>query len=449
MIIKKYFINLCGPPGIGKTALIKNGVAEAFNIPFNFISLGGSTDSSNFELHYYTYEGSTYGKIVDILIRSKCMNPIIYFDELDKVSETPKGQEIINFLTHITDSIQNDHFNDKYFSGIDIDLSKVIFIFSCNDLNKINKILLDRMHIIKLNSFSNIDKISISNKFIIPELLNKFKFNNKIIINNEIISHIINSYTYEGGIRKLKERLYEVLREINLRNITNKKLLNKKIKFPINITKELLDDDIFKNKNKIKFDMINNDSKVGIINGLWATDYGIGGIAPIEVTFSLNNNLLELELTGCQGEVMQESMKVAKTVALNLMNQDELNVIIENLSKNKLNGLHIHCPDGATPIDGPSAGSAITIAIYSLLTNKKIKNNIAITGEITLQGKVTEIGGLKEKIYGGLQAGIDTIIYPKDNQEDLDKILKNDIDLSDKLKFIQVDNINDALKYVL
>ena len=377
------------------------------------------------------------------------MNPIIYFDELDKVSETPKGQEIINFLTHITDSIQNDHFNDKYFSGIDIDLSKVIFIFSCNDLNKINKILLDRMHIIKLNSFSNIDKISISNKFIIPELLNKFKFNNKIIINNEIISHIINSYTYEGGIRKLKERLYEVLREINLRNITNKKLLNKKIKFPINITKELLDDDIFKNKNKIKFDMINNDSKVGIINGLWATDYGIGGIAPIEVTFSLNNNLLELELTGCQGEVMQESMKVAKTVALNLMNQDELNVIIENLSKNKLNGLHIHCPDGATPIDGPSAGSAITIAIYSLLTNKKIKNNIAITGEITLQGKVTEIGGLKEKIYGGLQAGIDTIIYPKDNQEDLDKILKNDIDLSDKLKFIQVDNINDALKYVL
>ena len=441
-------ITLQGPPGIGKTALIQNAVADAFNLPFHFISLGGATDSSSLEGFDYTYEGSMYGKISDILIRSKCMNPIIYFDELDKVSETAKGEEIINLLTHMTDSIQNSHFNDKYFNGIDIDLSKVLFIFSCNDISKINKILLDRMYIIKLKSYSNLDKIKIANNYIIPQLLKEFNFENKIKIDDTIIDYIINTYTYEGGIRKLKENLTDIIKEINLRLLLSKKVNNKIIKFPLKITKNSITNDILSYKNKITFDKIHDKPTIGIINGLWASNYGIGGIAPIEVAFCYANNLLELELTGMQGDVMQESMKVAKTVALNKINKNLIKNIIKTMENSKLLGLHIHCPDGATPIDGPSAGCAICIAIYSLLTNKKINNTIAITGELTLQGNITEIGGLSEKIYGALNAGIKTILYPEENDYDLDKILKKNKNLLKQLKFIKINTINDAIKYI-
>lgn len=438
-------ITLQGPPGIGKTALIQNGLSKAFDLPFNFISLGGATDSSHLEGFDYTYEGSTYGKIVDILSRSKCMNPVIYFDELDKVSETAKGQEIINILTHMTDTIQNNHFNDKYFTGIDIDLSKVIFIFSCNDLSKISNILLDRMYIIKLESFTNIDKIKISQNHLLPQLNKKFK--EDIEFSEELINYLINSYTYEGGIRKLKELFYEILREINLRNLTNKKILNKRIKFPLILNKDIISNDILNHKMKIEYDKIHNEPKVGIINGLWASTYGIGGIAPIEVVYSYSVNNLELDLTGSQGEVMQESMRVAKSVALNILTECKISDLFKKLNKNKLNGLHIHCPDGATPIDGPSAGCAIAIAIYSLLINKPIDNTIAITGELTLQGNITEIGGLKEKIYGAINAGVKTVLYPVENNNDIKKILNNN-NIKNKIKLVEINSINDAIKYI-
>ena len=439
-------ITLQGPPGIGKTAVIQNGVSEAFELPFNFVSLGGATDASYIEGFDYTYEGSTYGKIVDILIRSKCMNPIIYFDELDKISETPKGEEIINILTHITDNIQNNHFNDKYFSGINFDISKVIFIFSCNDLSKINKVLQDRMHIINLESFTNKDKIQISQKYILPKLYKNFNFN--INISDNVIEYIINTFTYEGGVRKLKENLYEILREVNLRFITNKKILNKKIKYPLNLTEDMIKKDILLYKPKINFQLIHNKPKVGVINGLWACDYGIGGIAPIEVVHSYSDNNLELELTGSQGNVMQESMKVAKSVALSLLTTQKINNLFKKLKTTKLSGIHIHCPDGSTPIDGPSAGCAISIAIYSLLINKPINNTIAITGELTLQGSITEIGGLKEKIYGAINAGIETILYPEENNLDIKLLLEKDSTIKDKIKFISIKNIKDAIKYI-
>ena len=441
-------ITLQGPPGIGKTALIQNAVADAFNLPFHFISLGGATDSSTLEGFDYTYEGSTYGKIVDILIRSKCMNPIIYFDELDKVSETAKGEEIINLLTHLTDNIQNSHFNDKYFSGIDIDLSKVLFIFSCNNINKINKILLDRMFVIKLKSYTNFDKINITKKYIIPNLLKDLNLDNKIIFTDDIIEFIINTYTYEGGIRKLKENINEIVKELNLRDLLNKKVNRKALKYPLKITKNMIVKDILLYKNKVIFDKIHKKASIGIINGLWASDYGIGGIVPIEISYNHAANLLELELTGMQGDIMQESMKVAKTVALNLLESSKAKKILSELEKSSFNGLHIHCPDGATPVDGPSAGCAICIALYSLLTKKKIDNTIAITGELTLQGNITQIGGLNEKIYGALNAGVKTILYPEDNQDDLDIIINKNKTLLNKIKFININNINNAIKYI-
>ena len=211
---------LQGPMGNGKTTLVKEGIAKAINRPFAFIALGGASDSSYFNGHNYTYEGSHWGRIIDILIKSKCMNPIIYFDELDKVSDTYKGQEIIHLLTHLTDHSQNDKYQDNYFSGIDIDLSKVLFIFSFNDEKLIDPILKDRMYVIKTKGFNVEDKIQISNKYLLPQLLETFKFDNKINITENIIKYIIDNYTNnEKGVRNLKRCFETIISKVNMYEI--------------------------------------------------------------------------------------------------------------------------------------------------------------------------------------------------------------------------------------
>ena len=209
---------LQGPMGNGKTTLIKEGVAKAINRPFAFISLGGSSDSSYFNGHAYTYEGSTWGRIIDILIETKCMNPIIYFDELDKVSETSKGDEIIHFLTHITDLSQNSIYKDNYFPGVNIDLSKILFIFSFNDEHKIDKILKDRMQVIHTTGFKLEEKIEIANNYLIPEIYNNYKFTkDNVIIETDILKIIINDYTKnEEGVRNLKRCLDMIVSKINM-----------------------------------------------------------------------------------------------------------------------------------------------------------------------------------------------------------------------------------------
>ena len=195
-----------GPMGNGKTTLVKKGIAKAIGRPFHFIALGGASDSSSFDGHHYTYEGSKYGRIVEILIQSKCMNPIFYFDELDKISDTQKGDEIIHLLTHLTDTSQNDKFHDKYFSGIDIDLSKALFIFSFNDEHKIDRILKDRMYVIRTKGFKTDDKLHIVNDYLLPELLETYNYNDNIIFHDDIIKNIIENFTdNEQGVRNLKD----------------------------------------------------------------------------------------------------------------------------------------------------------------------------------------------------------------------------------------------------
>ena len=208
---------LQGPMGNGKTTLVKEGIAKAINRPFAFITLGGASDSSFFDGHNFTYEGSRWGRIVEILIESKCMNPIFYFDELDKVSDTYKGQEIIHFLTHLTDQSQNDRFQDNYFSGINLDLSKALFIFSFNDESKIDRILKDRMYVINTNGFKTKDKIEIANNYLLPELLNTFKYHNNIVFNNDIIEYIIENFTHkEQGVRNLKRCIETIISKVNM-----------------------------------------------------------------------------------------------------------------------------------------------------------------------------------------------------------------------------------------
>ena len=391
--------------------------------------------------------GSTWGKLVDILMEKKCMNPIIFIDEIDKVSKTEHGKEIIGILTHLVDSTQNDCFQDKYFSGIDLDLSKVLFIFSYNDVEKIDKILLDRIHRIKFDHLTIHDKSVIVKQFLLPELTKQIGLENSIEILDESIKFLVNNFTCESGVRKLKELLFEIVSQVNLDLLKNKN--TNLIEFPIIITVQKIKE-IFKDKTFIRKIKINENAKIGIINGMWANNLGQGGILHIECKFFPTATLLDLKLTGMQGDVMKESMNVAKSLCYSLLKQDEISHINKYFETTKNQGIHIHVPEGATPKDGPSAGTAITIAIYSLITNKKIKNNFAITGEINLQGNVTAIGGLELKILGGLEAGVTSFIYPRDNNYDyklfLDKY-KDKICL-EEINFYEVSYIKDVFKLI-
>jgi len=245
-----------GPMGNGKTTLVKEGISKAINRPFEFIALGGQSDSSLFEGHSYTYEGSHWGRIIDILINSKCMNPVIYFDELDKVSESYKGEEIIHMLTHLTDPSQNSLFQDNYYPGINIDLSKVLFIFSFNDESKVNRILKDRMYVINTKGFNTKDKIKISKKYILPELYDTYLFNQEeILINDNILQYIIEKYTNkEEGVRNLKRCIESIISKINIYYLTNDSdiELNFKIKdfkLPYTITNDDIDNLLKLNNN--------------------------------------------------------------------------------------------------------------------------------------------------------------------------------------------------------
>ena len=445
-----YCFGFEGLPGVGKTSLAKKGIANCLKDknnsprPFSLIALGGSCNGSILDGHNYTYVGSTWGKIVDILIEHKCMNPIIFIDELDKVSKTEHGKEIIGILTHLVDSTQNTNFQDKYFSNIDLDLSKALFIFSYNDVELIDKILLDRIHRIKFDTLSLDDKLIIVKDYLLPELYTKFRLNNVLIFKDDEIKFIIQHYTNESGVRKLKEVLFEIVSSINLELLKGKFLHE----LPHTITNECIEE-ILKIRHKIRHLTINTNPEIGIINGLWANSYGNSGILHIECKFFHSSTFLDLKLTGLQGEVMKESMSVAKTLALSLLTNDELKLITKELEESKLQGIHIHVPEGATPKDGPSAGAAIAIVLYSVLTKRKIKNTIALTGEICLQGKITAIGGLDLKILGGMRAGVTTFLYPKTNKKDFDNFCeKYNKDLSNYL-FIEVENILDAIKIII
>ena len=446
-----YCFGFEGSPGIGKTSLAKKGLSMCLkdnnnnNRPFSFIALGGSCNGSTLEGHSYTYMNSTWGRIVDILMESKCMNPIIYVDELDKVSKTENGREIIGIFTHIIDQTQNDSFQDKYFSGINIDLSKALFIFSYNDPEQIDSILLDRIHRIKFENLTLNEKKVIVNRFILPEINKKMGFTDIIEMNDDIIEYIIETYTLEPGVRKLKELLFDLYGEINLDILKNN---NTEVKLPILITPENLECKYLPKYTKIKEKKIHKQPVVGIINGLWANVLGRGGIIPIQTMFFPSSTFLDLRLTGLQGDVMKESMNVSKSLAWNLTPNSIKKKLLTQFNDTKCQGLHIHCPDGSISKDGPSAGAAITIAIYSLFNNKKINNEVAITGEINLQGEITAIGGLDLKIHGGIKAGIKTFLYPIDNTLDFKKWKNNNKDTYNDINFYEVSNIKEVFNYV-
>ena len=369
------------------------------------------------------------------------MNPIIYVDELDKVSKTEHGKEIIGILTHLIDTTQNDCFQDKYYSGINLDLSKALFIFSYNDPDNIDRILLDRIHRIHFENLSIDEKITIVKEHLLPEINEKMGFVDTVCLTDEIIEYIIETYTIEPGIRKLKEIIFDLYGEINLELLSSNNLVD----IPIKIEIEDLENKYLKKYNKIQETKISEKSQMGIINGLWANSLGKGGIIPIETIFYPCSSFLELRLTGLQGDVMKESMNVAKSLAWSLTPLKIKQELLKNFEETKCQGLHIHCPQGAVSKDGPSAGTAITCAIYSLFNNKKIKNTIAITGEINLQGQITAIGGLDVKIMGGIRAGVKTFFYPSANAIDYENFFEKHKDnpVIGNITFIEVSHISE------
>ena len=446
--MKGQSFGLCGPPGVGKTSICKNGLAKCLvdengkTRPFAFLGLGGASNGSVLEGHSYTYLGSTWGKIVDILIETKCMNPIIYIDELDKVSKTEHGKEIISILTHLTDPVQNKEFQDKYFTGIPIDLSRVLFVFSYNHADNIDRILRDRIQEIHVKGLPKNDKIVISKKYVLPDIFKTVGFSkDEIHISKTQIGNIIDDYTYESGVRKLNEILFDIVRELNL-----KKIMNEDVKFPMTITNDFIKD-IMKNKPKVTFKKIANKPHIGIVNGLYATNSGVGGITIIEVMLTPSDKKLSIEkLTGLQGNVMKESMYCALTLAWNILPHDILEKLNgDGTGKHQGIGLHIHCPEAGTPKDGPSAGCAIVLGMISRLCNIPIRNDVAMTGEISMSARCSQIGGLQAKLYGALRAGVKKVLIPYENKDDYDMIIakENDIDLFSSTEISDNEDITD------
>lgn len=418
-----YCFGFEGAAGVGKTSLCKYGLANCLvdgdgnPRPFAMIAMGGDSNGSTLHGHNYTYVGSTWGSIVNILMDKTCMNPIIFIDELDKISKTEHGRELVGILIHMLDPTQNDKFQDKYFAGIDIDLSRVLFVLSYNDVDSIDRILLDRIHRVKFSSLSLEEKIHISKEYTLPEIYKKNGLAGAVHMGEDVIRYIIENYTCEPGVRKLREKLFEVVSEINIRMLKQCVI----DQYPIIITIDDIKNIYFKDMRPVTVTMVPSLSRIGYANGLWANAHGQGGTLPIEAYFYPSGEFLKLKLTGKQGDVMQESMNVAMTLAYKLCPKELLEKTIQQYNGNIKYGIHIHTPEGATPKDGPSAGSCITVVIYSLLSNKSIKAKCGMTGEIQLTGAITAIGGLDAKILGSLKSGITTYFYPKENEYDFNK----------------------------
>jgi hypothetical protein len=427
------------------TTLIKEGIAKAMKKPFVFISLGGAQDASFLEGHSFTYEGSIYGRIAQGLMDSGCMDPIFYFDELDKVSNTDRGREIINLLVHLTDPVQNCHFKDKYFYDLDIDLSKATFIFSFNDISNVNYILRDRITCIETKFLNVPQKLHIANKYLLPSILKDIGLNkNDINIDEKYMYKIIDNYTYEGGVRKIKKILYDFCRKLNTFNLTNKN----NVSFPYT-----LDDDMYslltKKYNKNMIDYVHQGVNIGMVNGLWANSMGVGGVLPIESALIPTKKPFEIKTTGSLMKVIRESINVAQSVAWSYIDKDTQTSLMREWKKRPVS-VHIHCPDGATPKDGPSAGAAMSLTIYSQFTGRAVRGDIAMTGEINLRGEVTKIGGLEEKLTGAKKAGAALALVPYENNDDLIKIKERNSELiDDTFNVYTVKTFDEVLEYCL
>jgi endopeptidase La len=422
-------LGLVGPPGVGKT-LIAKAIGQALDIPFVQITLGGQNDGELLHGHGYTYSGAQPGMVVKKMIEAGSARCIMYFDELDKACKKHDTNEIYSILIHMIDPNTNDEFQDRFFQEVTFPLHKVLFIFSYNDSSLIDGILMDRVKEIEVKPFKLQDKKTISTKFLIKEMCKLVGFEpGSIILDDKDIEYLIDQYTHEAGVRELKRMLEKIFLKMNIDRIyrTNDfiKGKNATVKKPIKITQETIKRCL--GKEHVDIQKIHEEDLIGVISGLYATESGKGGVLPIQVfpSYSASDEKFTLKLTGNQKCVMRESVMSAFTTAVHHVRED---LRIQFISQNP-HGLHIHTPSAAVPKDGPSAGSAFTTAFASRILNKKIKHDVAMTGEIELTGKITRIGGLQYKLTGAKRAGVKLVLVPLENKDDLDSIKKEYGDL--------------------
>ena len=422
-------ICLYGPPGVGKTSIVKS-LAKSMNRKYVRIALGGVHDEAEIRGHRKTYIGSMPGRIMQAIIDAGTMNPIVLLDEIDKVGNDYKGDPS-SALLEALDPEQNNSFNDHYID-FPIDLSKVLFITTANDTSTISAPLHDRMEIIELNSYSIEEKFNIAKQHLVKKELKKHNLSaREFKISDDAIYKIIECYTREAGVRSLEKNIATLCRKATVDLENGKKSFK--------VTDKNLSD--YLGVEKYSKDEIPKENQIGVVNGLAWTQVG-GTMLPIEI--SALDGTGKIELTGNLGDVMKES---AKTAVSYVRSRTKEYGIESDFYKTK--DIHIHAPEAAIPKDGPSAGLAITTALVSELTGVPIKRNVAMTGEISLKGKALPIGGLKEKSMAAYKAGCDTVIIPKDNFKDLSEICD---EVKTAVRFIPVSSFDEvmiqALEYI-
>jgi ATP-dependent Lon protease len=438
-----------GPPGVGKTSLA-NSIATALGRPLVRMALGGLEDVNELRGHRRTYVGAMPGRLVQGLIEAKSMDPVIVLDEIDKVGRSMRGDPTAALL-EILDPEQNSKYRD-YYLNFNIDLSKAIFIATANDVGRIPAPLRDRMEFIGLNSYTPKEKFEIAKRYLIPQELKKHALKRReFTISDKALKMLIDEYTREAGVRNLRRRIAGLMRK------SARQLLEDKTKDGISISRKNLEK--FTDKKVFEISLVDSKPQVGVVSGLAWTAVG-GDVLTIEAIKIKGKGALQL--TGSLGDVMKESVRIAHSVVKILIDNGDLAIspsIIPHSVKEreeriavdasevyKRYDLHIHVPEGATPKDGPSAGIAMVSAISSILSGQKIDNKVAMTGEVTLTGKVLPIGGLKEKLIAAYKAGVKKALIPMKNYErDLDDIpdeVKNNVDI------IGVSHIEEVLKEI-
>ncbi|PAF44847.1 endopeptidase La [Helicobacter sp. 11S02596-1] len=433
-----------GPPGVGKTSLA-NSIAKAINRPLVRIALGGLEDVNELRGHRRTYLGAMPGRIVQGLIEAKEMNPVMVLDEIDKVGRSMRGDPT-SVLLEILDPEQNIAFRD-YYTNFNIDLSQIIFIATANDVSNIPSPLRDRMEFISVSSYTPQEKEEIAKKYLIPQELKKHALkSNEIAITPAAIKTIIEKYTREAGVRNLRRSIATLMRKC-AKIILESKDKPKKITISPKELPQYLDKIVF------EIDAIDEENKIGVVNGLAWTSVG-GDVLKIEAIKIKGKGTLTL--TGSLGDVMKESARIAFSVIKVLIDSEILKAPIKKSKKTKkdeeaqvynLYDIHLHVPEGATPKDGPSAGIAMASVIASILCEKKTRADVAMTGELTLTGRVLPIGGLKEKLIAAHKAGIKKALIPEKNyKRDLDDIPE---EVKKEIQIVPVVTIEEVLKEVL
>lgn len=423
--IKGQIICLVGPPGVGKTSVARS-VARATGRDYVRIALGGVRDEAEIRGHRKTYIGSMPGRIIDAIHKAGSSNPLILLDEVDKLSSDYKGDPT-SALLEVLDPEQNFGFTDHYID-LPFDLSKVLFITTANVRSDIPEPLQDRMEIIELGSYTFEEKFNIAKKHLVPKQIKRHGLkSSELRITDKALRLIIEGYTREAGVRVLEREIASICRKIAVKKVNGE--IEKASVKPENL-EELL------GARKFKDDDFKHEDEIGVANGLAWTSVG-GEMLEIESVIMEGSG--KIELTGSLGDVMQESAKTAVSVIRS--KAGELNLHNKEFYKN--GDIHIHVPEGATPKDGPSAGVTIATSLLSALTGKKVRNDVAMTGEITLRGRVLPIGGLKEKSMAAYRAGMKTVIIPYGNVADLDEV---DAKVKQAIEFLPVKTVEQVWK---